>query len=129
MQFYGKCWRDRDDCEAIECVIGTKDPSITEEDLIRDDKKPNSFVCSGLIQESARTQDQDCYRLCFKSDAHGDGCNVDEMSDNDLQDLTSVSNVISRTLLYDAVVKRNNGRMMVPTDDDGVKFVKDGLDK
>lgn len=54
--------------------------------------------------------EQDRYRLCFKNDL------CDDMSDNDLQDLTSVITVISAALNLDAVLKVNNGIVEIPAE-------------
>lgn len=122
IQLYGHCWRGRTDCESIECVHDAP-TGLTEEDFHNLNFKPKSFVCSGLIREGHRTVEQDCYRMCFYSDAHGKGV-VDEMSDNDTNDLTSVANVISRALLFDSLNKANNGVMHAPTDDFGSKPIR-----
>lgn len=109
IQLYPKCWRDRDDCKPIHCIDGT-DRELTEEEYINFDYTPASFVCSGFISKKDREIEQDAYRLCFKNSC------VDEMTDNDMQDLTSVMSVCSMALCYDACVKHSNGIVETPAE-------------
>ena len=83
---------------------------MTDEQFETCDYEPVSFVCCGLNSFKSRTKKRDNYRLCFKNSA------VDDMSDNDMQDLTSVQKVISDTLLLDAVRKANNGIVEHPAE-------------
>lgn len=115
IQLYGHCWRGREDCESIDCVHDTPE-GLTEDNLESLKFKPNSFVCSGLIAEDDRTVAQDCYRLCFVSNAHGEGNKIDEMSDNDTNDLTSLAVVVNRALLLDSLTKSNSDVNYVPDD-------------
>lgn len=106
LNLYPKCWRDCADCMPIHCVDGV-DADLTEEQMETLDYTPDSFVCSGLVT-GQRTIKQDAYRLCFKNHC------TDEMTDNDLQDLTSVLSVIAAALNFDAVCKAANGVVEIP---------------
>jgi len=55
-----------------------------------------------------REVEQDIYRLCFKNNV------TDEMSDNDMQDLTSILCVVSAALNLDAVRKVTSGIVEIP---------------
>lgn len=102
---YGKCWRGRTDCEAIQCIDSI--PESTTQKQVQDfDYKPNSFVCCGIAESPEIQQDQ--YRFCFKNET------TDEMSDNDLQDLTSIVVVVGAALNLDAVRKVNSGVVEIP---------------
>lgn len=107
LNIYPVCHRNRDDCEPIHC-IPSEPEGITEEQYLNFDYDPDSFVCSGCV--SNPEVKQDIYRLCFKNDA------TDEMSNNDLQDLTSVMAVASAALNYDAVTKVNRGVVEIPAE-------------
>lgn len=100
LALYPKCWRGRTDCQPIHCIDGT-DENPSEEDFFNMTYEVNSFICCGENDGTTRALPQDKYRLCFKNDE------VDEMSDNDLQDLTSVAAIITQALCYDAVKKNN----------------------
>lgn len=106
---YPICWRGRYDCEPIHCIDGT-DGEYTEDQIMSFDYKPNSFVCSGCVKNENLILKQDKYRLCFKNDA------TDEMSDNDLQDLTSLVAVIGAALALDSIRKVNNGIVEIPVE-------------
>jgi len=105
INLYPKCWRDLKDCEPIQCIPSEPD-DITDEQYHNLDYTPDSFVCCGRSLDPEVEQDQ--YRLCFKND------HTDEMSDNDLQDLTSIMVVVSSALNLDAVRKINNGIVEIP---------------
>lgn len=107
LNLYPVCHRGRNDCEPIHCIAAEPD-NITEEQFLNFDYEPLSFVCSGC--NKVRSVDQDIYRLCFKNGA------TDEISDNDLQDLTSIIAVISAALNLDAVRKVNNGIVEIPAE-------------
>ena len=107
LNLYPVCWRGRSDCEPIHCIDSAPE-GTTEEQVINFDYKPTSFVCSGRVTESNRTVKQDAYRLCFKNHC------CDDISDNDLHDLTSVMAVVSAALNYDAIMKVNNGIVELP---------------
>ena len=96
IMLYPKCWRNRADCEPVHCIDGT-DETLTEEQLETFDYTPQSFVCSGNIAPDNRNIKQDAFRLCFKNDCS------DEMTDNDMVDLTSIMAVISAVLNLEAV--------------------------
>ena len=102
---YPKCWRGRDDCEPIHCIDGT-DEKLTKEQMLTLDYVPQSFVCSGCVKKPEVPQD--IYRLCFKNHC------TDEMSDNDLQDLSAVVNVASAALVLDACRKATSGTVEIP---------------
>ena len=102
---YPKCWRNREDCEPIHCIDGVNE-DLTEEQLMTLDYTPDSFVCSGCVIDPEVKQD--IYRLCFKNST------TDEMSDNDLQDLTSVISVVGAALNLDAIRKVSNGIVELP---------------
>lgn len=105
IQLYPKCWRNRDDCEPIHC-IDAEPEGLTEEQYYSLDYTPYSFVCSGCVSNPEVEQDQ--YRLCFKNHV------TDEMSNNDLQDLTSIIAVVGAALNLDAVRKAVNGVVEIP---------------
>ena len=109
MMLHPVCFRNRTDCEPIQCIDSAPE-NITEEQLIRCQYKPDSFVCSGCVSSDDRTIKQDLYRLCFKNDVS------DEMSDNDYQDLTSIMYVISSAMALDAVRKVKEGVIEVPAE-------------
>ena len=90
MTLYPKCWRGRDDCEPIHCIEGT-DEKLTDAQITTLNYDCESFVCSGCVKDPDPVRDQ--YRLCFKNS------DTDEMSDNDLQDLTALVSIISSTIL------------------------------
>jgi len=105
LMLYPKCWRDRQDCEPIHCIDGVSQ-ELTEEQVMTLNYKPDSFVCSGVASNPEQERDQ--YRLCFKNSA------TDEMSDNDIQDLTSIISVAAAALNLDAVRKVNTGSLEIP---------------
>lgn len=105
LNLYPVCHRGRDDCEPIHC-IASEPEGITEEQYYSFDYDPPSFVCAGC--NKSREVDQDRYRLCFVNDC------TDEMSDNDLQDLTSIVAVVGAALNLDAVRKVNSGVVEIP---------------
>lgn len=107
LMLYPVCWRGRDDCEPIHCIDAAPSDA-TEEQVMNFDYKPSSFVCSGCVNPEARSVQQDAYRLCFKNHA------TDEMSDNDMQDLSSVVSVASAALLLDSVRKVASGTVEIP---------------
>lgn len=109
IMLYPKCWRGRTDCEPLHCIDGV-DSSVTEEQLITMDYLPDSFVCCGCVNIESRTIPQDAYRLCFKSDGG------DEMTENDVQDLTHLVAVVSGALAVDATRRINTGFIEVPTE-------------
>lgn len=102
---YPVCWRGFTDCEPIHC-IDSAPPETTEEQLYEFDYTPESFVCTGCAQNPGIEQDR--YRLCFKNEA------TDEISENDLQDLTSIIAVVGAALNLDAVRKVNRGVVEIP---------------
>lgn len=105
IMLYPKCWRDRNDCQPIHCIDGVNH-ELTEEQMMTLDYEPESFVCSGVAADPALQRDQ--YRLCFKNPF------TDEMSDNDIQDLTSIISVAAAALNLDAVRKVNTGVLEIP---------------
>lgn len=105
LNIYPVCWRGREDCQPVHCIDAAPD-GLTDEQFCNFDYQPLSFVCSGRC--SSPGVEQDIYRLCFKNDS------VDDMSDNDLQDLTSVMAVCSAALNYDAVMKARHGVVEIP---------------
>jgi hypothetical protein len=104
---YPRCHRGREDCDPISCVAASPSNeelnSMTDEDFATMNYTPSSFVCCGANTAESRTLKRDNYRLCFKNEV------VDDISDNDMQDLTSLQKVIADTLLLDAVQKVNFG--------------------
>ncbi|CAN8141085.1 hypothetical protein THIOSC15_2720009 [uncultured Thiomicrorhabdus sp.] len=114
INLYPICWRGRNDCEPIHC-IDAEPPATSEEDILEFNYQPISFVCCGCNTSENRTLEQDKYRLCFKNKE------TDEMSDNDLQDLTSIISVISAALNLDAVRKVNNGIVEIPAEQVKIK--------
>ena len=108
INLYPICWRERTDCDPLHCIDGV-DSSVTQEQLMEMDYTPNSFVCVGCVNEENRIIPQDAYRLCFKNSAS------DEMTDNDVQDLTHIMAVISQALAVDATRRINGGVIEVPT--------------
>ncbi len=111
ISLYPICWRNRQDCEPIQCIDSA--PAETSEDHIYLlDYVPTSFVCSGCIKKSSRIIGQDIYRLCFKNSES------DEMSDNDMQDLSSILVVVSSAISFDSIRKRNNGIVEIPDHDE-----------
>lgn len=109
LQLYPKCWRGREDCEPLHCIDAMPEDT-TEEQYMEFDYIPHSFVCTGFVQEDAREVKQDAYRLCFKNKVS------DEISDNDVQDLTHIMAVISHALAVDATRKINTGVIEIPTE-------------
>lgn len=105
---YPKCWRDRTDCEPIHCVDGVS-KQLSEEDMMTLNYTPDSFVCSGVVI-GTRTIEQDLYRLCFKNEC------TDEISDNDMQDLSSIIAVAAAAVNLDAVRKVSNGIVELPAE-------------
>lgn len=108
LMLYPKCWRGRTDCSPIHCIDGV-DEEPTNEQMETLDYEPNSFICCGLNDGNTRKLPQDVYRLCFKNDVS------DEMSDNDVQDLTHIVSVVGQALAFDATRKVNSGTIEVPT--------------
>lgn len=105
---FPKCWRNRDDCEPIKCIDSA--PSSTTDKQFQDfDYIPTSFVCSGCVRPEHRGIEQDMYRLCFVNGV------IDDMSDNDVHDLTAVMFVASGALALDAIRKVNSGTIEIPT--------------
>ena len=107
IMLYPKCWRNRDDCEPIHCIDAAPE-GITEDQFYELDYTPLSFVCTGCVSDP-RVQ-QDIYRLCFKNDS------TDEMTDNDLQDLTSIVAVVGAALNIDAARKVRSGVVEIPAE-------------
>ena len=107
LNLYPFCHRGREDCEPIHC-IASEPEGLSEEDYDSLNYEPPSFVCSGKCSGQKYKQDQ--YRFCFKNEE------TDEMSDNDMQDLTSIIAVVSAVLNYDAVMKVNNGVVEIPAE-------------
>lgn len=103
-----RCWRGRDDCEPLHSVEGMP-PDMTPEEYESPDFNPVSFVCCGINHSDSRVVKQDCYRLCFKNDC------TDEMSDNDIQDLTHILAVVSQAVAITATRNVNSGAVLVPT--------------
>lgn len=109
VMLYPICWRDRADCEPIHCIDAMPEDT-SEKDMNDFNYKPKSFVCSGCVKSEDRVIKQDLYRLCFKNDV------TDEISDNDMQDLTSVIAVASAAMNLDAIRKVNHGIVELPAD-------------
>lgn len=107
LNIYPICHRDRKDCKPIHC-IASEPEGITEEQYMNFDYDPPSFVCCGGSQNPQIEQDK--YRLCFKNTA------TDEISDNDMQDLTSIMAVVSAAMNYDAVMKVKSGVVEIPAE-------------
>lgn len=103
-----RCWRNRDDCEPLHSIEAMPE-DMTPEQYEAPDFNPISFVCCGLNHSESRQIKQDCYRFCFKNDM------TDEMSDNDLQDLTHMAAVITQALAITATRMINGGIVEVPT--------------
>lgn len=103
-----RCWRGRDDCEPLHSIEATPE-NLTPEEYESADFTPKSFVCCGLNHSESRDFKQDCYRLCYKNER------TDEISDNDLQDLTHVAAVITQALAITATRMVNSGTVEVPT--------------
>ena len=72
-----KCLRDRSDC----CPLS----QICEDD-------GDGFICCGLNDENSRTEIQDIFRHCWKTD------NIDEMTDWDKRDIIDTISVLSKAL-------------------------------
>ena len=104
---FPKCFRGRDDSDPIHCIDGIGDQELTEAQIIELDYEPVSFVCTGIAHKPELPQD--AYRLCFKNDV------TDEMSDNDIQDMSHIANVVTAALALDATRKVNGGTVEVPT--------------
>lgn len=102
------CWRGRTVCEPLHAIEGLPD-DITREEFEAPDFRPESFVCCGLNHASSRELPQNAYRLCFVNEVS------DEITDNDLQDLTHISAVISQALAISATRIVNSGSVTVPT--------------
>lgn len=101
-----RCWRRRDDCEPLHAIeSGDFDMDTYESE----DFTPKSFVCCGINHSGSRHVKQDAYRLCFKNEAS------DEISDNDLQDLTHINAVIGQALAITATRMVKGGTVEVPT--------------
>ena len=107
LMLFPRCFRNRDDCEPIHCVDACPSET-TEEQMMTLDYEPESFVCSGCVSNPEVKQDK--YRLCFKNHCS------DEMTDNDLQDLTSIVSVVGAALNLDAVRKVNQGVVEIPAE-------------
>ncbi len=118
MMLYSHCWRGMKDCTAIECVESIP-PETTEEQYANMDYKPESFVCVALIDSGSRDVKQDCYRHCFKC------AGSDDMTNNDIQDLTSVVQVMSKAISFDAVRKTAHKKVFTPHQDGGLEEVAD----
>lgn len=103
-----RCWRNRKDCEPLHSIEATP-PGLTADEYESPDFNPVSFVCCGINHSESREEKQDCYRFCFKNQF------TDEMSDNDLQDLTHVVAVVSQALAITATRMVNEGTVEVPT--------------
>ena len=103
-----RCWRGRDDCEPLHSIEAMP-AGMTPEKYESPDFHPESFVCCGINHSSSRTIKQDCYRFCFKN------AFADEMSDNDLQDLTHMAAVVTQALAVTATRMVNGGTVEVPT--------------
>lgn len=103
-----RCWRGRDDCEPLHSIEATPEGQ-TPEEYESPDFHPVSFVCCGINRSEGREIKQDCYRFCFKS------VGTDEMSDNDLQDLTHIAAVVTQALAITATRMVNGGTVEVPT--------------
>lgn len=114
LNLYPVCHRGRNDCEPIHC-IASEPEGITEEQFLNFDYEPPSFVCAGCNKD--RNVNQDRYRLCFKNSS------TDEISDNDLQDLTSIIAVVGAALNTDAVRKVNNGIVEIPAENNYDKTI------
>lgn len=109
IMLYPKCWRDFTDCEPIHCIDAAPE-GTTEDQMDNFDYTPDSFVCAGCNTAENRQVNQDIYRLCFKNSV------TDEISDNDLQDLTSIVAVVSAALNLDAVRKVSRGIVEIPAE-------------
>src|SRR6185312_10573699 len=103
-----RCWRGRDDCEPLHSIESTP-PDLTPEQYESPEFQPESFVCCGINHSESRHHKQDCYRLCFKN------ADTDQISDNDLQDLTHVAAVIGQALAVTATRMVKGGTVEVPT--------------
>jgi hypothetical protein len=103
-----RCWRGRDDCEPLHSIEAMPE-GLTPEQYESSDFNPVSFVCCGINHSDSREAAQDCYRLCFKNEA------TDEMSDNDIQDLTHIVAVVGQALAISASRVVNAGAVTVPT--------------
>lgn len=108
LQLPFRCWRRRDDCEPLHSIEGTPE-NMTPEEYESPDFNPVSFVCCGISHSSSRDVKQDCYRFCFKNAV------TDEISDNDLQDLTHIAAVVTQALAVTATRMVNGGTVQVPT--------------
>lgn len=103
-----RCWRGRDDCEPLHSIEATP-PDLTPEQYESPDFNPASFVCCGINHSDSRAVKQDCYRFCFKN------ADTDQISDNDIQDLTHIAAVIAQALAITATRMVNGGTVQVPT--------------
>jgi len=103
-----RCWRGFDDCEPLHSIEATPDEQ-TPEEYESPDFHPVSFVCCGINHSETREHQQDCYRLCFKNET------TDEMTDNDLQDITHLGAVIAQALAIAATRMVSGGTVQVPT--------------
>lgn len=108
MQLPIRCWRGFDDCEPLHSIEATPE-DLTPEQYESPDFHPASFICCGINHAESREVRQDCYRLCFKN------ADTDEMSDNDLQDLTHIAAVISQAIAITATRMVNGGTVEVLT--------------
>lgn len=104
-----RCWRNRTDCEPLHSIEAMPE-DMTPEEYESPEFNPKSFVCCGIVHDEARADlPQDCYRLCFKNEV------TDEMSDNDLQDLTHIVAVVGQAIAITATRMVNSGTVQVPT--------------
>jgi len=103
-----RCWRNRTDCEPLHSIEAVP-PDLSPDQYESPDFNPVSFVCCGINHAEGREFAQDSYRFCFKNEA------TDEMSDNDLQDLTHMAAVVTQALAITATRMVNNGTVEVPT--------------
>jgi len=103
-----RCWRNREDCEPLHSIEAMP-PDMSPEEYEAPDFNPASFVCCGINHSGSREVKQDCYRFCFKNSVG------DEMTDNDLQDLTHMAAVVTQALAITATRMVNGGTVEVPT--------------
>lgn len=103
-----RCWRNRTDCEPLHSIEATP-ADMTPDQYEAPDFNPESFVCCGINHADNREVAQDAYRLCFKN------ATSDEMSDNDIQDLTHLVAVVGQALAIIATRQVNSGTVTVPT--------------
>ena len=103
-----RCYRNRIDCEPLHAIEAMPE-GMTPEEFEAPEFAPVSFVCCGINHAEGREVAQDAYRLCFKNAA------TDEMSDNDIQDLTHIVAVVGQALAITATRMVNSGSVNVPT--------------